>query len=356
MLGAACGGQRAGPQRPCAAGTVSCVANSSRASRPPAAVRTSPLGASDLELERVAAEILRLDPDGTRFAKAIRRSFDMLLDGQHTGRYRWDQLRKTEKAYCGTLIEINIQRELDFADGLLMDYSIAGIDVDCKYSQDFGQWMLPPEALGELCLGLWANDQKGLWSAGLFRVTETVLTSHNRDEKRRLTAAARDSSVRWLYRDAELPDNMLLRLPEADIRAIFEDHPRSGQARLNELLRRAQGVRISRTVVATVTTAEGDYMKRLRYNGGSRSQLRSEGIVILGDYRTHAEIARALHLPIPGAGDSVAVRLVRRKAHHGSAPAAQIEGDEWVVALPTDPVEPAPMLPDAQGRSGGAQQ
>lgn len=70
----------------------------------------------------------------------------MLLDGQHTGRFRWDQLYKTEKAHAGTLIEINLQREFGFGDGLEMDYRIAGIDVDCKFSQTRGAWMIPPEA------------------------------------------------------------------------------------------------------------------------------------------------------------------------------------------------------------------
>jgi len=44
----------------------------------------------------VAAELGGLDGDGSRMAAAIRGALDMLLDGQHTGRYRWDQLHKTE--------------------------------------------------------------------------------------------------------------------------------------------------------------------------------------------------------------------------------------------------------------------
>ena len=46
----------------------------------------------------MAAELRALDGDGSRMAAAIRGALDMLLDGQHTGRYRWDQLHKTEKA------------------------------------------------------------------------------------------------------------------------------------------------------------------------------------------------------------------------------------------------------------------
>jgi hypothetical protein len=39
---------------------------------------------------------LALDRDGTRIARVLRRTYDMLLNGKDTGRYRWDQLHKTE--------------------------------------------------------------------------------------------------------------------------------------------------------------------------------------------------------------------------------------------------------------------
>src|SRR6266498_2971804 len=59
---------------------------------------------ADGELGAVAAELRGLDGDGSRMAAAIRGALDMLLDGQHTGRYRWDQLHKTEKTHAGTLV------------------------------------------------------------------------------------------------------------------------------------------------------------------------------------------------------------------------------------------------------------
>jgi len=62
---------------------------------------------------------------------------------------------------------------------------------------------------------------------------------------------------------------------------------KSGQQRVNELFRRAQGRPVSRTAVLTVVTRPGDPMKRVRYNGGARDQLRPEGIVIFGGYASH---------------------------------------------------------------------
>jgi len=57
---------------------------------------SDPAPAGDPELAEVAASLAELDPDGSLMATAIRGALDMLLDGQHTGRYRWDQLHNTE--------------------------------------------------------------------------------------------------------------------------------------------------------------------------------------------------------------------------------------------------------------------
>src|ERR1700722_10991585 len=171
---------------------------------------------SDPELRAVADELMSRDPDGTRIAAVLRRTYDMLLDGQHTGRYRWGQLYKTEKTHFGTLVEINLQREFGFADGVAMDFAICGVDVDCKFSQHRGEWMIPPEGVGQVILGLWASDDRGKWSLGLVRAEERLLTASegNRDLKRRLSAAGR-AAVRWIFPGQELPENALLRIPAA---------------------------------------------------------------------------------------------------------------------------------------------
>lgn len=305
----------------------------------------SPALTSDPELRSVAHELVSHDPDGIRIARVLRRTYDMLLDGQHTGRYRWDQLYKTEKTHFGTLVEINLQREFGFADGIAMDFAIRGIDVDCKYSQDRGEWMIPPEAIGQVILGLWASDDQGKWSLGLIRADDRLLTASrgNRDLKRRLSAAGK-AAVTWIFPSQELPENALLRIPAADVQRIFACS-RYGTKRVDMLFRLAQQRLISRTVVATVAQQE-DYMKRVRGNGGSRSSLRPEGIVIIGQYESHRRIAQALALPVPGSGESVSTRLARRRADHGKLPFVTMDGDDWVVAQRGDPVEPAPLLPD----------
>jgi hypothetical protein len=300
------------------------------------------VASADPELDAVVAAFTALDPEGHRFAAALRRSIDMLLDGQHTGRYLWSQLHKTEKTYAGTLVEINLQREFDLADGARMDYQVAGVDVDCKFSQDFGGWMVPPEAEGELLLLVWASDAQSAWSAGVIRAVPEVLTvGGNRDRKRAIRAAGR-SAVRWLFERVPLPENTLLHIPADDLLAIWEQGSR--QKRVDMLFRRVQHRRISRTVVATVAEQE-DYMKRVRYDGGARSNLQPEGIVILGQGRNHRAIAAQLGIPEPQAGESVSARVVRLQERHGEQPSAEIAGERWTLAKPGEPVEPAPRLP-----------
>lgn len=310
-------------------------------SDPPRVLR--PLG-EDPELDKVVARYEELDPDGTRTAAAIRRTFDMLLDGQHTGRYRWEQLHKTEKTHAGTLVEINLQREFDFEDGDKLDYKIEGVDVDCKYSQRSGGWMVPPEAIGQLLLVVTANDFKATWSAGVVRATRDRLSASdgNRDLKRLLNKAGRDA-ITWMFFEAPLPRNVLLYLSPNDEAAIC-DPKKTGQARIIELCVRVQGEIISRNVVATVAQQD-DYMKRLRGNGGARTRLKPRGFVILGQYERHREVARQLGVSVPGRGDSVSVRLVRRP-ENDDRPYIVADGEQWVRAVRGEREAPGPDIPN----------
>ena len=87
-----------------------------------------------------------------RCGAAIRRSLYEVLDGQRTGRYRLEELSQVEKTYIGTKVEILVQAGFRLNSGDLMDYSVAGQEVDAKWSKRFGGWMIPREAVGHLCL------------------------------------------------------------------------------------------------------------------------------------------------------------------------------------------------------------
>lgn len=87
-------------------------------------------------------------------------------------------------------------------------------------------------------------------------------------------------------------------------------------------------------------------MKRVRYNGDSRSRLQPRGIVIRGHYSSHGRIAAALGLPVPGSDESVSARLAPARSHHGEAPRIELDRQEWVLARPNDPEEAIPKLPE----------
>ncbi|TFB95851.1 restriction endonuclease [Cryobacterium sp. MDB2-A-2] len=278
-------------------------------------------------------------------AKVFRSTFDQLYDGQHTGRYRLDQLFKTEKTHFGTLIEINLQREFRFDDGDVLDFNIAGHEVDCKYSHS-GAWMLPLESFDQLILGLSADDRRSEWSAGIVRVTEANRrTSENRDKKTGLNSYGRQQ-VRWLHHLAPMQPNALLQLPTASVERIFAQ--RSGQARLNELFRVATNCRLSRNIVATVAQQD-DYMKRVRYNGGSRSALRPEGYLILGgDYSAQRDLAGALAVAVPEPGEFVSLQVV--PADIPGPGSVEMDGGLWRVAAAGERISgPAPRLAHGNG-------
>ena len=198
----------------------------------------------DASLAAVVAELRSADPDGSRIALVLRHTFDQLYDGEHTGRFRWEDLRGTEKTHCGSLVEINIQREFRLPDGARLDFLIAGIEVDCKFSRG-GTWMIPNEARGHLCLVIQpASDELGVWSAGVVRASDDGLNPGlNRDQKTTLSVTGRER-IDWLHQNAAVPPNILLGLDDLTIAAILA--PNSGQTRVNELFRRVQNRRIGR--------------------------------------------------------------------------------------------------------------
>ncbi|MFD4434260.1 NaeI family type II restriction endonuclease [Nocardia sp. NPDC058497] len=202
---------------------------------------------SDPEIDLVRQEIYRLDQSGDRFAGVIRDTLDQLYDGQRTGRWNFDQLYKTEKTHMGTLVEINLQRCFEFADGDATDYRIAGVEVDCKYSMKFGEWTLPPEVVNRIALVVTANDLQSVWSAGLVRVRRDYLrVGRNRDQKSTLTAAAR-SNISWLWGNANiLAPNLFLHIDAVVRDRIFsaraERGSKHGEAGVREFLRDVVGI------------------------------------------------------------------------------------------------------------------
>ncbi|WP_406048229.1 NaeI family type II restriction endonuclease [Kribbella sp. NBC_00889] len=317
-----------------------------RADYGPAVVRTSygpPSPAEDPELWGAAGVLKQLDPHGIRAGYAIREAFDQIYDGQRTGRWDYRQLMKTEKTHLGTLVEIAFQREFEFADGDDLDYSIAGVDVDCKWSRNLYEWEFPPEMYNrgdKIALVVWANDFTARWAMGLIRVTEQVLVplGKQRDKKRRLNNAGRDR-ILWLVPGADLVRNTLLHIDQAKLERIV--YATYGQTAITNLFRELTGVLVNRATVLTAAQ-QVDSAKRVR---DARARLRPEGIVIFGHYIPHPEMAEQLGLPRPTLGRFVSTRLATWNPGDNE-PFIELAGSKWRRARESDPAVTAPRLPE----------
>jgi hypothetical protein len=115
-----------------------------------------------------------------------------------------------------------------------------------------------------------------------------------------------------------------------------------GQAKTNELFRTVQHRIIRRAEVATVAQQD-DFMKRARGNGGSRTALRPEGILVLGHQDNDPLMAAALGLPVPRKGEFVSARVVPAREDRDD-PVALIDDRAWAVARAGDPQVPAPVI------------
>jgi Restriction endonuclease NaeI len=296
---------------------------------------------TDTEMAAVALELRKLDSKGSRMAHVLRDTFDQVYDGQRTGRYRWDQLFGTEVTGCGPLVEINLQREFEFLDGVTLNYLIAGVEVDCKYSQTIGAWVIPPEAQGRVCLLLSGADTAiPTWSMGLVRaITDHLDQGTDRASNGTLNDSGR-KSITWLFKNAPLPANVLLQLDAQSVQKIFAK--KSGQKRINDLFRLALGRPVGQAAIATVAQ-QNDHMKRVRAIKDARRTLQPEGIIILGQFGSHARVARELRVPVPGSGESVAVQISPTKKRGPGV--AEIAGKLWRIARAGDTVVDAPDLP-----------
>jgi len=228
-----------------------------------------------------------LDLEAT-FSRAIRQAIDEVIDGSRTGRYRYDELEKQEKAYIGTRIEIVVRTRFELEREGKLDTVIAGHAVDFKWSAK-GDWMIPREALGELCLLLAGDEEGGTFSVGLVRCEERLLRkARNQDVKGQLSAAGKQE-IRWLVKDGTLPVSFLAGLDAGTREAVLAQPV--GQARIREFFTRVTRRPVPREVIPTLAVQE-DPMRRVRQD---KSADGLAGLKILsGHYKASKEAAELL--------------------------------------------------------------
>ena len=210
-----------------------------------------------------------------------------------------------------------------------MDYLVDGQEVDAKWSMKSRGWMIPTEAVGELCLCITADDDHSTFSVGIVRADEVHLgTSANKDKKRRFNDQGM-AAMAWLAYSGNLPENLLLHLGE-ETRSAILDYGLSGQQRVNQLFRRVHNRVVRREVVLTVAK-QHDGPKRVR---DARKALQPEGIIVLGHQGSHPRIAKDLQIEAPPKCSWIATRVVR--AEPDDTDFVVIGDERWRLATPDD--------------------
>ncbi|MEU7943031.1 NaeI family type II restriction endonuclease [Microbispora bryophytorum] len=228
----------------------------------------------------------------TKMGEIIRQATDEVIATARTRRWTLDQCNDQEKGYLGVNIENIIRGEYNLDEGVAgMDFDVQSVDVDCKWSRNFGGWQIPPEAVGHICLLVHGDDITGEMAVGLLRIRNEILVGGNRDSKRTIQRPGGMSEVRWLVApETPLPENFLMSLRRQDRDAILA--PRGGDARAMELFIRCEGLIINRHVIESI----GQQLDEARrFRGETRGRLLEMGFEVLnGHWKAHRKRAMKL--------------------------------------------------------------
>lgn len=243
------------------------------------------------DLERLETDLFSAVDGRDRFEEKLRSFFrsaiDEVIDTARTGRHFLSDLEKTEKTYLGTKFEILLRDWLDVPRGVILDLLIGGREVDVKSTTGGASgWMIPPEALDQLCILLRVNEVDSTCAVGLTRARPAYMrTGQNRDAKTSFSATGR-ANIWWLVQDFGYTSNFWSQI-DADTREHIMA-PRGGAERIARMFEACIEFPVSRVLISSIA-AQDDFMKRIRRNGGARDILGPKGVAIL-----YSETDRAL--------------------------------------------------------------
>ncbi|MFB7608150.1 NaeI family type II restriction endonuclease [Streptomyces gardneri] len=305
---------------------------------------TRPQIPDDPELAALVDAWHSRDRSGTRLSSLLRECIDRVLDMSTTGRYDVRQLRPGEHALLAGEVERAVRGEFRLGLGRKADVEFtlpgkgAQVELELKLSLS-GRWKFGREAVGTLAALIHVDEARSLWSLGFLRVHDRLLLhAVDRDARKALSRAATSDSVVWLHRDELLPENTLLHLDEQDRVEVLA--LQSGLLRVRELLRRAHGRFIPRSVLVHVYGGPSTNVhRRIREAGES---LREEGVLVLAADPEGRRLSRAMGYRAPSRDEYLSLRLTHLRPHHGDRPSIVADGVGWTVADPGDPGLPLP--------------
>jgi hypothetical protein len=223
---------------------------------------------------------------GVAVGQILRECIDVVIDTPSTARCDYEELEKTEKTYLGTRVEIKLRSVLHFQRGRL-DLVIAGNDVDIKFTIA-NNWMIPTEAVGDVCMLVAADEARAKCFLGLIRARKEYLNKPNKDHKCSISAKG-FGHIKWLLLDKPYAPNFWRAVSRKRRMTIFSQT--SGTARVAKLFELIQEKPIHRSVINDVARQK-DYMKRARTAGGARDVLKPKGMVLLSGKYDSRKIAR----------------------------------------------------------------
>ena len=151
----------------------------------------------DNKLEILTQKLTSLKNFEGCYSRVIRDARDYVIDSGKTGRTKLAEAEKAEKTIFGMKVEAYLRNEFNWPKGRKLDFYIGDIEFDSKATIGTN-WMIPPEAVGELCLLTSIDEEKEIYSAGLLRATDEVLTVGQNQDKKRSVSAVGKKCIRWL--------------------------------------------------------------------------------------------------------------------------------------------------------------
>jgi hypothetical protein len=161
-------------------------------------------GTVDTELNLLFEELRVIDRFEERYAQVVREAIDYVIDKSKTGRTHLSQAEKSEKTHFGSKVESYLRIEFGWSKGDKLDFVLSNVEFDSK-ATTAENWMIPTEAVGEICLLTRIQESINVFHAGLLRANEENLNKgFNKDRKRSVSAAGR-GSIQWLIYDMQIP-------------------------------------------------------------------------------------------------------------------------------------------------------
>jgi len=151
----------------------------------------------DTQLDSLFVTLTSIENFEARYATVIRDARDYVIDAVRMGRTTLAEAEKAEKTIFGMKVEAYLRNEFGWEQGQKLDFCFGNIEFDSKAT--IGKtWMIPREAVGELCLLTSIDESKGIFNAGLLRANLDVLTAGSNQDRKRSVSALGKRSIKWL--------------------------------------------------------------------------------------------------------------------------------------------------------------